>query len=48
MSEKLIKVSTYARMKGVSVLTVYQWIKIGKIQCTEIDGVKFIKVSENE
>lgn len=44
---KLIKVSTYASQQGISVAAVYKRIKIGKIECVEIDGVKFIKVNDN-
>ena len=44
---KLIKVSTYARQEGISVPAVYKRINTGKIECAEIDGVKFIKVNDN-
>lgn len=45
---KLIKVSTYAKWMGVSVQTVYLWIKQGIIESTEIDGVKFIKIIDTD
>lgn len=44
---KLIKVSTYASQQGISVAAVYKRINNGKIECVEIDGVKFIKVKDN-
>ena len=44
---KLIKVSTYASQQGISVAAVYKRINNGKIECVEIDGVKFIKVNDN-
>ena len=44
---KLIRVSTYARQEGISVPAVYKRINTGKIECVEIDGVKFIKVSND-
>lgn len=43
---KLIKISSYARIKDVSVAAVYKWEKAGKIEVIEIDGVKFVKVEE--
>ena len=47
MSEKRLKVSTYATLKGVSTTTVYDWIEKGKVKLEVIDGVKFIIV-DNE
>ena len=44
---KLIKVSTYARQEGISVPAVYKRINAGRVECVEIDGVKFIKVKNN-
>ena len=44
---KLIKVSTYASQQDISVAAVYKRINTGKIECVEIDGVKFIKVNDN-
>lgn len=40
----LIKVSTYAKRKGVSPVWVYQLAKQDKIQIVCIDGVQFVKV----
>ena len=45
---KLIKVSTYASQQGISVVAVYKRINTGKIECVEIDGVKFIKVKDED
>lgn len=44
---KLIKVSTYARQEGISVPAVYKRIKVGSVECVEIDGVKFINVNND-
>ena len=44
---KLIKVSTYARQECISVPAVYKRIKVGSVECVEIDGVKFIKVKND-
>lgn len=46
-NSNLIKVSTYASQQGISVAAVYKRINNGKIECVEIDGVKFIKVNDN-
>lgn len=45
-NKNLVKVSTYARNEGISVPAVYKRIASGAVECVEIDGVKFIKVSE--
>lgn len=42
---KMIKAKTipeYAKMKGVSVQTIYQWIKDGKVSTKKILGKKVI------
>jgi predicted site-specific integrase-resolvase len=43
-NSKLLKVSTYARQNNVSVQTIYDKIKDGKLKVVIIDGVKFIRV----
>ena len=43
----LIKVSTYARQEGISVPAVYKRINAGRVECVEIDRVKFIKVNND-
>ena len=42
MEKNLVKVSTYARKKAVSVQSVYTWVKEGKVKSVEIDGIVFI------
>ena len=41
-----IRVSTYARQKEISPQTVYGWIKAGKVESEEIDGVMFVIVEK--
>ena len=43
----LIRVSTYARLEGISVPAVYKRINAGSVECVEIDGVKFINVNND-
>lgn len=45
---KLIKVSTYASQQCISVTAVYKRINAGSVECVEIDGVKFIKVKNED
>ena len=45
-TKKLVKISTYAKMKDVSVECVRKWIREGKVKAIKIDGVAFIDVSE--
>lgn len=45
---KLIRVSTYANQQGISVTAVYKRINAGSVECVEIDGVKFIKVKNED
>ena len=45
---KLIRVSTYANQQGISVTAVYKRINAGIVECVEIDGVKFIKVNNED
>ena len=47
MSKERLKVSSYARLKGVSTTIVYQWIKDKKVKSEVIDKVQFVIV-ENE
>lgn len=44
MNEKLVKVSTYAKEKGISVQAVYKQIEKGQIESLKLDGVTFVKV----
>lgn len=48
MEENLIRISTYAKREGISVVAVYKRIKTGQLTCVEIDGVKFVKLNKNE
>lgn len=43
---KLMTVRNYAAFKSVTTVTVYGWIKTGKIESVIIDGVLFI-INEN-
>ena len=40
---ELIKVSTYARDKGISVQAVYKQIEKGQLYSVKLDGVVFVK-----
>ena len=42
--EKLVKISSYAKIINKSVIWVYKLADTGKIKLVVIDGVKFIKV----
>lgn len=48
MYEDLVTTSTYAKMKGVSTECVRLWALQGKVKSVKIDGVRFIKLSEDE
>jgi hypothetical protein len=41
---RLKTVRSFAYDKNLTVQQIYNWIKDGKVECTEIDGVKFIVV----
>lgn len=41
--EYLVKVSTYAKEKGVSVQAIYKQIAKGKLESVKIDNVCFVK-----
>ena len=40
---ELVKVSTYAKEKGISVQSVYKQIEKGQLECVKLDGVTFIR-----
>lgn len=40
---ELVKVSTYAKEKGVSVQAIYKQIAKGKLESVKIDEVTFVK-----
>lgn len=44
----LVKVSTYAKEKDISVQTVYNWMKEGRVTGITIDGVKFVILDNDE
>lgn len=46
MGEELVKVSTYAKMIGVTPVYVYKLIKDKKVKTKVIDGVVFIVKEE--
>lgn len=41
--QKLVRVSTYAQQKGVSVQAIYKQIDTGKVSSIKIDGITFIE-----
>ena len=48
MKGRLMKVSVYAKMRGVSTTWVYCLEREGKIRTVSISGVKFGVLDENE
>lgn len=48
MYDNLVTTSTYAKMKCVTTECVRQWALQGKVKSTKIDGIRFIKLSEEE
>lgn len=42
--KKLVRVSTYAQQKGVSVQAIYKQIEAGKMSSIKIDGITFIEI----
>lgn len=46
--EKLIRVSTYAKQEDISVQTVYDRIKDGKLKAIVIDGIKYINSDDGK
>ena len=40
---ELVKVSTYAKEKGISVQAVYKQIEKGQLDSFKLDGVTFIR-----
>lgn len=41
--QKLVRVSTYAQQKGISVQAVYKQIEKGQLDSVKLDGVTFIR-----
>lgn len=46
--EKLIRVSTYAKQEDISVQTVYDRIKDGKLKVVIIDGIKYVNSDDGK
>lgn len=46
--ERLMTFRNYAAMKGVTVPTVYLWERNGKINVENMDGVKFVVLTDEE
>ena len=42
-NSELVKVSTYARDKGISVQAVYKQIEKGQLDSVKLDGVTFVR-----
>ena len=40
---ELVKVSTYAKEKGISVQAVYKQIEKGQLEYFKLDGVTFVR-----
>lgn len=41
-TEKIVKVSTYAKIKDISSMWVYKLIERGKLKSINIDGVEYV------
>lgn len=46
--KRLVRIPTAARIWGVSRQAIHQSIAAGKTEVVEIDGTKFVEVSEDE
>lgn len=46
--DRIMTIRNYAAMKGVTVPTVYLWEKKRKINTEDMDGVKFVILSDEE
>lgn len=44
----LVTIRTYASMYNVTSACVYKWEKQNKIKTTQIDGVKFVVLTDEE
>ena len=44
MESGLLTVRNYAKKKGVTTTWIYHLVKIGKLECKIIDGIKFIVI----
>lgn len=41
----IVTIETYAKKKKKSLKTIYNWIKIGKIEPVYIDGKRFLNLN---
>lgn len=48
LKNKLMKVSDYAKMKGVSTTWIYSLERKGKIRTMSISGVKFVILDDDD
>ena len=48
MYDNLVTTNTYAKMKGVTTECVRQWALQRKVKSVKIDGIRFIKLSDEE
>lgn len=46
--ERLMTIRNYAAMKGVTVPAIYLWEKRGKVKIENMDGVKFVVLTDEE
>ena len=47
-TEKLKTFSGYAKMKDISIATVYLWARVGKIKVVQVDKIKLVALNEEE
>ena len=43
VNSDLVKVSTYAKEKGISVQAVYKQIEKGQLESIKLDNVRFVR-----
>lgn len=48
MTENLVRIQSYAIMKGVTQMTVRNWITSGKVKSIKIDDVAFVVLTDEE
>lgn len=48
MYDNLVRVDTYARMRGVTPECVRQWAISDKVKTVKIDGIRFVKLTKEE
>tara|TARA_R100001244_G_scaffold26657_2_gene26604 strand:- start:876 stop:1025 length:150 start_codon:yes stop_codon:yes gene_type:complete len=45
-TEDYLTVQNFARLKEVTSMTVYRWVKMGVVEGVKIDKVQFIKKNQ--